>query len=201
MCIRDSLFGSTHSFHKIRFGVFKRFYLSFFGFTNVEFEAGQIFGEGIPYVLLHIPRANQSLTLQRRSFNMMNFLEFASDRYVKLNLRHYFNGFFFNRVPLLKKLKLREVVTLKTIYGGLSDGNDPNKNPELIQFTKTDEGIAETFSLSEKPYVEGSVGVLNIFKVLRIDLIKRFTYLDNPNIPHLWGVRGLGIRGRVYVEF
>ena len=195
------LLGSTHGFHKLRLGIFKRFYLSFLGFTNVEFETGKIFGKGVPYVLLHIPRANQSLTLQRRSFNMMNFLEFASDEYVKLNLRHYFNGFFFNRIPLLKKLKLREVITFKMIYGGLSDENDPNKNPELIQFTRTDDGIAETFSLRDKPYMEGSVGILNIFKVLRLDLIKRFTYLDNPNVPEIWGIRGLGLRGRVYVEF
>ena len=197
----DNLLGSTHSYHKLRFGIFKRFYLSFLGFTNMEFEAGKIFGNEVPYVLLHIPRANQSYTLQRRSFNMMNFLEFASDRYVKLNLRHYFNGFFFNRIPLLKKLKLREVVTFKSIFGGLRDENDPTKNPNLIQYTTTADGQPETFSLSGTPYIEASVGVLNIFKVLRIDLIKRLTYLDNPNVPSLWGSRGLGIRGRVYVEF
>lgn len=193
--------GSTHGYHKLRFGIFKRFYLSFLGFTNMELEAGKIFGNEVPYVLLHIPRANQSYTLQRRSFNMMNFLEFASDEYVKLNFRHYFNGFFFNRIPLLKKLKLREVITFKSIYGGLADDNDPNKNPNLIQFTTTEDGTPETFSLNDKPYMEASVGILNIFKVLRVDFIKRLTYLDNPNIPELWGVKGLGIRGRVYVEF
>ena len=144
---------------------------------------------------------------------MMNFLEFASDEYVKVNFRHYFNGFFFNRIPLFKKLKLREVMTFKMIYGGLTSGNDPNKNPELIQFTNqvdgngnivTDENgepLKETFTLSDKPYIEGSVGILNIFKVLRIDLVKRFTYLENPNIPRMFGVDGLGIRARVYVEF
>ncbi len=196
-----NVLGSTHGYHKIRFGIFKRFYLSFLGFTNMELEAGKIFGNEVPYVLLHIPRANQSFFLQRRSFNMMNFLEFASDEYVKLNFRHYFNGFFFNRIPLLKKLKLREVITFKSIYGGLADGNDPNKNPNLIQFTRTEDGIQETFSLNDKPYMEASFGILNIFKVLRLDFIKRLTYLDNPNIPELFGVKGLGIRGRVYVEF
>jgi len=204
------LLGSTHAYHKLRFGVFKRFYLSFLGYTNVEFEAGKFFGKEIPYVLLHIPRANQSYTLQQRSFNMMNFLEFASDEYLKLNLRHYFNGFFFNRIPLLKKLKLREVVTFKSIYGGLADKNNPNKNAELIQFTRTDDSdpdpeidnsMPETFSLSDKPYMEASVGVTNIFKVLRVDFIKRLTYLDNPNVASLWGVKGAGIRFMVYVEF
>jgi len=196
-----NVLGSTHGYHRVRLGIFKRFYLGFLGFTNVEFETGHVFGNEVPYVLLHIPRANQSFTIQRRSFNMMNFLEFASDRYIKLNFRHFFNGFIFNRIPLLKKLKLREVITLKTIYGGLRDENDPSKNPELIQFTTTDDGTPETFSLSGTPYVEASVGVLNIFKVLRVDVIKRLTYLDNPNIPSLFGSKGLGIRARVAVEF
>ena len=61
--------------------------------------------------------------------------------------------------------------------------------------------MQETFSLSEKPYMEASVGILNIFKVARVDLIKRLTYLDNPNISSFLGVKGLGIRGMVYVEF
>ena len=205
--------GSEYSYHKFRFGAFKRFYLSILGFTNVDFEVGKIFGTGLPYTLLHIPRANQSLLYQIRSFNMMNFLEFASDQYIKINFRHYFNGFIFNRIPLFKRLKLREVLTVKTIYGGLTDANNPNKNPELIQFTnqvdengeilldENGEPMRETFTLSDSPYIEGSVGITNIFKVLRVDLVKRFTYLDNPNIPRMFGVNGLGIRARVYVEF
>lgn len=207
------LFGSDYSYHQLRFGAFKKFHLSVVGFTNVDFEIGKIYGKNIPYTLLHIPRANQTLLYQIRAFNMMNFLEFASDEYVKINFRHYFNGFIFNRLPLFKRLKLREVVTLKMIYGGLTDDNDPNKNPGLIQFTnqiddngevildENGEPQKETFTLSDRPYIEGSVGVLNIFKVLRVDLVKRFTYLDNPNLPEMFGVKGLGIRARVYVEF
>ncbi|MEM1119012.1 MAG: DUF5686 family protein [Bacteroidota bacterium] len=207
------VFGSEYSYHQFRFGAFKRFYLSFLGYTNVDFEMGKFFGKNLPYTILHIPRANQSYLYQIRSFNMMNFLEFASDQYVKINFRHYFNGFIFNRIPLFKKLKLREVVTLKMIYGGLSDDNNPDKNPGLIQFTnqidengevlldENGEPLKETFTLEDKPYIEGSVGILNIFKVLRIDLVKRFTYLDNPNLPRMFGVDGLGLRARVYVEF
>ncbi|MFK7981333.1 MAG: DUF5686 family protein [Saprospiraceae bacterium] len=207
------LFGSEYSYHQLRFGAFKKFYLSFLGFTNVDFEIGKIYGKNLPYTILHIPRANQSYLYQIRSFNMMNFLEFASDEYVKINFRHYFNGFFFNRIPLFKKLKLREVMTLKMIYGGLSDSNDPNKNPGLIQFTNQvgengepilDENgnlLKETFTLNDKPYIEGSVGILNIFKVLRVDAVKRFTYLDKPNVPNMFGIKGFGLRARVYVEF
>ena len=99
------------------------------------------------------------------------------------------------------------------IYGGLSDSNDPNKNPNLIQFTnqiddngepildENGELLKETFTLDDKPYIEGSVGILNIFKVLRVDAVKRFTYLDKPNVPNMFGIKGFGIRARIYVEF
>ena len=193
--------GSTHGYQSLKVGVFKKFRLSFLGFTNFDVEAGKYFGKNIPYLLLHIPKANQSLTMQRNAFNMMNFLEFANDRYFKLNIRHYFNGFFFNRIPLLKKLKLREALIFKMIWGGLSPENNPNLTPSLIQFTQADDGTPETYTLNGKPYMEASVGVLNIFKFVRVDLIKRLNYLDNPNISSFWGVKGLGIRAMVYAEF
>ncbi len=195
------LFGSEYNYHKLRLGIFKRFYLSILGFTNMELELGKFYGNGLPYTLLHIPRANQTVFYQIRAFNMMNFLEFANDEYIKLNLRHYFNGFIFNRIPLFKRLKLREVITFKSIYGRLTNGNNPTDNPGLIQFTRNEEGELETFTLKDKPYIEASVGVTNIFKVLRIDMVKRFTYLDNPNLPRMFGVDGLALRARVYVEF
>jgi len=124
---------------------------------------------------------------------MMNFLEFVSDHYASIIVDHNFNGLFMNRIPLIKKLKLRESINFRILYGGLRDKNDPDKNAGLIFFPET-AGEVSTFSLEEKPYIEGSFGLSNIFKVFRIDLVKRFTYLENPNISE-WGIRG---RFRIY---
>ena len=118
-----------------------------------------------------------------------------SDQYVAFNIDHYFNGFIFNRLPLLKKLKLREVVTMKLLYGGISDKNRPENNSSLYKFPLTDQGLTLTHSLEKKPYIEASVGIANIFKLFRIDLIRRFSYLEHP------GVDGLGIRGRFKFDF
>ena len=74
-------------------------------------------------------------------------------------------------------------------------------NPELIQFTRNAAGQQETFALDEGPYAEASVGIANIFKVGRVDLVQRLNYLDNPNVPQLFGTRGLGIRFMVKFEF
>lgn len=199
MGLKDVL-GGNYDYKRFDFKVFKRFYLSIFGTTNMEVTGGKIWGE-VPYLLAHLPRANQSFAYQVNAFNMMNFMEFASDEYITVNMQHFFNGFFFNKIPLLRKLKLRELVTFKAIYGRLSDKNNPHITDTQVQFPLDDDGNVQTFTLTDEPYIEGSVGVSNIFKILRLDLIKRFNYLDNPNVPQLWGVKGLGIRFRAVARF
>ena len=111
----------------------------------------------------------------------MNVEEFVSDHYAGLNIDHYFNGFFFNKIPLLKKLRLREVIAAKILYGGLRNENNPAYNPNQMLFPTTN-GVTSTFSLNGQPYVEARIGIYNIFSFLRVDLIKRFTYTGNPNI-------------------
>jgi hypothetical protein len=172
---------SDYNYQKIKFGVSRRFYFSIVGYTDVAAEAGIVFGK-VPYPLLFIHNANQTYSYQKYSYNMMNFLEFVSDKYFALNIDHSFNGFFFNKVPLLKKLKFREVATFKILYGGVSNKNDPDLNPDLFIFPTAEDGSPVTFSLDKKPYIEASVGVSNILRIFRIDLIKRFSYLDNPNV-------------------
>ena len=198
--VKDVL-GGQNDLHQIRFGIFKKFQLSFLGFSYVDVEFGKIFGKGVPYALLFLPNANQTYAYQLYSYNMMNFLEFSSDQYVSLNIRHYFGGYLFNKIPLFKRLKLREVVTFKGLYGSISDANNPDLHPELIQFSRYEDGVTpQTYSLDD-PYLEASAGIANILKLFRIDVVKRFTHLDHPNVPNLWGVKGLGIRGRLVVEF
>ncbi len=195
-----NLLGGEHDYHLLKVHMFKRFRVSILGFTYSDFEAGKIWGKGIPYNLMFLPRANQTYAYQIFSYNMMNFLEFASDTYASVNVRHFFNGFFFNRIPLFKRLKLREVITFKALYGSIRKENDPEQNPTLIQFNKDEEGRPVTYSL-KSPYMEASVGVSNIFKLIRVDLVQRLTHLDHPNIPQLWGVEGLGVRARLAFEF
>ncbi len=182
------LFNSGYNYQNITLNIYKMVYLSQLGYSEVVLEGGYIFGH-IPYPLLTIHRANQTYAYQLQSYNLMNFLEFVSDRYAGINIDHSFNGFIFNKIPLLKKLKLREVATVKVLYGGLSKGNDPRLDPSKIQFSNYSDGTPITYTLGSDPYVEASVGVANIFKLLRLDLVKRFTYLDNPLIAN-WGIRG-----------
>lgn len=178
---------SGYNYQNITLNIYKMAYLSQLGYSEIVLEGGYIFGK-LPYPLLTIHRANQSYAYQLNSYNLMNFLEFVSDRYATINIDHNFNGFIFNKVPLLKKLRLREVAAAKILWGGLRPENNPYNDPSLVQFTKDNNNIPVTYTLGRRPYIEGSVGIANIFKLLRVDLVRRFTYLNNPNVAE-WGVR------------
>jgi hypothetical protein len=179
--------GGDYDYQNVVGNISKRFYLSQLGFTDVSTEGGYLFGK-VPFPLLDIHRANQSYAFQFQSFNLMNFQEFVSDHYASITIDHNFNGFLFNRIPLLKKLKLREVVNFKGLIGGVRSENNPVNNSSLLRFPTNSTGQATTYTLNNGAYAEGSVGVGNIFKVLRVDLVRRFSYLDNPNAPK-YGVR------------
>lgn len=196
--------GGNYNYHNLSLQIKKRVPMSIVGRSDVQFEIGRVFGKQLPYVLLYIPQSNQAYSFQPTSFNTMNFIEFVTDKYVRLNVQHFFDGFIFNRIPLLRKLKLKEVVTFKGIYGGLDDANDPRlpQNEHMLQFNQNLEGQYTTTAFEPgKPFIEYGFGIYNIFRFLRFDVIKRVNYLDRPNIEQVFGVKGLGIRGRVKVEF
>ena len=125
----------------------------------------------------------------------MNFMEFVSDKFIASNLDFYFNGFFLNKIPLLKKLKLREVASFKILYGGIRNENDPAKNNKLLRFPEDNAGQQTTFSFDNTPYIEWSIGLANIFKLIRVDFVLRATYLNNPNISKS------GIRAKIRFDF
>jgi len=180
------LFGGEYNYNNFQANIFKRFYLSQFGFTDVTVDGGYIAGK-VPYPLLSLPRANQTYAYQLNSYNLMNFMEFASDHYVSIMADHYFNGFFFNKIPLLKRLKWREVIEGKALFGGLRDENNPMVNQDQMRFPYTD-GMMSTFALQNDPYFEAGFGITNIFKILRVDYVRRFTYLEHSDIAK-WGIR------------
>jgi len=88
----------------------------------------------------------------------------------------------------LNKLKLREVFSFKGVYGGLRDSNNPSLNNQVYSWQTNGDADQMSFTFGNKPYMEASAGVANIFKVLRVDVVKRLNYLDHPDAPE-WGIR------------
>lgn len=181
------VFNGSYNYDKVDFRIDRHTYLSQLGYADISLEGVKIFGQ-VPYPLLTIHNANQTYAYDIYSYNLMNFLEFVSDRSASLMIDQHFMGFFFNKIPLLKKLKWRETASFKVLYGDVSEKNDPSIHPSLYQFPVQSGGAPITYALGSKPYMEGSVGIENIFKLLRVDVVKRLSYLDHPGIS-TWGIR------------
>ncbi|MDP4265899.1 MAG: DUF5686 family protein, partial [Bacteroidota bacterium] len=185
---------NDYNYNKLILRIDKRFNMSVIGYSDVSIEYGKIFGT-VSYPELFIARANQTYSYQLQSYNLMNFLEFVSDEYASLNYEHCFNGFIFNKIPIVKKLKLREIISCKALYGKVSDRNNPENNKDLFKFPVDNNSVPITYTLDKQPYIEASVGIANIFKLFRIDLVRRLTYTDHPN------VSSTGIRARFKLDF
>lgn len=189
------------NYNTLNFRFYKRSTWGILGYNDFFAETEKVFGQGVPFLFMKIHTANQTYAFSEYGANMMNYLEFVSDQYVYLIFTHYFDGLFFNQIPLLKRLKWRSLISGRMIYGSVTKPNNPNETEGLIQFPTDNEGNPTTFSLEEKPYIEASIGIENIFNLIRIDLVKRFTYLDNPNLPDFVGIKGLGLRFRLRFNF
>lgn len=182
--------GGEYNYNLTEIGLYKRFWFSSWGKIDMFVKGGAQWNK-VPFPLLIMPAANLSYILQRETFNLINNMEFLNDRYASLDVSWDLNGKIFNRIPLLKKLKWREAIGFKILYGHLTDKNNPMKHPgdsELFLFPTRD-GRPTSFVMDPKtPYMECSVGIHNIFKILHIDYVRRLNYLDHPDA-NKWGVR------------
>jgi hypothetical protein len=138
-------------------------------------EGGMIFGQ-LPYTMLEIPRGNETFGYYTYDFNLLNYMEFVNDRYLNLYTEYHLNGFFFNRLPLLKRLGLREVLSAKGMLGSLSDK----------QFNAVT--LPTTVSAMNAPYLEVGAGIENVFRFFRFDGIWRISPQSKLGAPR-FGVR------------
>lgn len=155
------------------------------GRTALNIEGSRVFGI-LPYPLLTVYIGNQSFVYNTGAYNQMRIFEFITDRSISMGLEHHFNGFLLNRVPLIKRLKWREIVGSKLIYGTLD-----KRNFEIIPQNIGDIPITQFKTFTDKPYAEVSFGIENVFKIIRIDAVWRLTYRNEPR------VRNFGVKASI----
>jgi hypothetical protein len=159
---------SDFNFHKLEMVIEERLPTPI-GYTKMIATGTKLFGLA-PYPLLLIHPGNQSLLQEYRRFNMMNEAEFIADQQFTFMMEHHFNGFFFNKIPLWKKLQLREVFIWKMAVSSL----DRSK----VDFIDLPENLAGLNGF----YSEIGFGIENILKVMRVDFMWRLTQLDKPEV-------------------
>lgn len=182
-----NVLGGDYKYNFTEAGIYKRFWMNSWGKIDINVKAGAQWNR-VPYPLLIMPAANLSYIIEDETFNLINNMEFLNDRYASLDASWDLNGKIFNRIPLLKKLKWREYIGVKALWGKLTDKNNPyleqNANSSvLMQFP---EGCYVMDP--HKPYVELIAGVHNIFKLLHVEYVHRCNYNELPTA-HKNGVR------------
>lgn len=188
--------GGEHRYNFTEATIYKRVWLPYAcGRLDMFFKAGAQWDK-VPYPLLIMPAANLSYVVHKATFCMVNNMEFLNDRYASAMINWDLNGKFFNRVPLLRKLKWREVMGANVLWGTLTNKNNPLLHPDdskLYYFPghfKADGSYQYSSHVmeSQKPYVELYAGVYNIFKILQVQAVRRLNYLYLPDTKK-WGWR------------
>ena len=179
--------GGEYSYNYTEASIYKRFWMKSWGKIDCYVRGG-IQWEKVPFPLLCMPATNLSYIIQDQTFQLINNMEFLNDRFVSCDVGWDFNGKIFNRIPLIKKLKWREYIGVKCLWGVLSDKNNPylaqnDGSPLLMVFP---EG---SYIMDKKePYVELAMGIHNIFKIVHIEYARRLNYLSLPTA-HKQGIR------------
>lgn len=187
----DGYLGSDYTCNKTELGFEKRMWFSYFGYVDLLLKGVKVWNK-VPYTLLDIPMASSSYFVDNEAFNLMDPVEFINDQSVSWYLTYFMNGLVLNRIPVIRKLQLREVFSFRGLWGGLERRNDPGlaDNPAgLLAFP------TGTYRMGDLPYMEVSAGVENIFKVFRVDYVWRLTYKNHEDVDTR------GVRFGVHINF
>ena len=164
---------------------YERVWLNSYGRIDLSLRGGLQWNR-VPFPLLVMPVANNSYIITRNMFSMINNLEFVNDRYVSFMAEWDLSGKLLNRIPLIKHLKWREVIGFKTLYGHLSAKNNPlaarNAGSNILFEMPSRNGETIVHEMSGIPYMELNVGLHNIFKIIRIDYVRRLNYTHYPGV-------------------
>ncbi len=160
---------NKYEYYKLRVQVTDKIETNPFGYTRYLITAGKIFGQ-VPYPFLELHEGNETYAYDVYSYNMMNYYEFVSDQYASIFAEQHLQGFFLNKIPLLRRLEWREVASAKFLVGGVSD-----KHQSVMAFPDGLKGLTV-------PYGEAGIGIENILKLFRVEALWRLSYLDNPDI-------------------
>lgn len=171
--------GGDYNYNFTEASIYKRLWLNSWGKIDILAKGG-IQWNKVPYPLLIMPAANLSYIINDETFNLINNMEFLNDRYASLDVSWDMNGKLFNRIPLLKKLKWREWLEIKCLWGTLTDKNNPTLAANAGDHTLMEFPEGSYIMDSKRPYIELIAGIHNIFKIIHIQYVHRLNYNHLP---------------------
>ena len=179
--------GGQYNFNYTEASIYKRFWLKSWGKMDWLFKGGMQW-EKVPFPLLIMPETNLSYIVQDYTFEAINNMEFPTDRFISAQMNWDMNGKLLNRIPLIKKLKWREWIGFRVLWGELTDRNNPyapnNANSDVVMYFPEGCYVIDP----KRPYMELSLGIHNIFKIIHVEYVRRLNYNELPTA-HKHGVR------------
>ncbi|MCU0457384.1 MAG: DUF5686 and carboxypeptidase regulatory-like domain-containing protein [Bacteroidales bacterium] len=188
----EDILGGDYSYDRLSAGISHNFNAGGLGTFDYEVTFTRVNGQ-LPFPLLVTLPGNESVFRTSRTYNLMNYGEFVLDEALELYGSWHMNGLILNKIPLIKKLQLRTVLSGRAAFGSFDDKSngfyDPVSNPAgiLYMLPGSDPGTVFHNLSYREPYIELSYGIENIFSILRVDLVHRLTWLENP------GARRFGV--------
>ena len=165
-------------YNKSEFNMFQQLWLTPLGYIDLNVSAGKVWNQ-VPLPRLFIPNGSASEWMTERTFNTMRPMEYIVDQHISLFATYHMRGLILNHIPLINNFQWREVLGFNMIYGGLSKKNDPDSGVEGLYAFPT-----VSKRLTNQPYMEVSLGIENILKILRYDYVMRLSYKEGTQIDH-----------------
>lgn len=170
--------GSDFNYHKVKLSIDKDQKMGLLGVSKIRLTGGYIFGD-LPYTLLYNTIGNETFFYVNFAYNLMDYFEFSTDKYLELRYRHSFEGFILNTIPLMKKLKWRLIGSANILYG---DINSSNLSMTRNKTNAEGQEVLPFYQMDNRPYIELGYGVENIFKIFSVEAFHRLTYLDRQDV-------------------
>jgi hypothetical protein len=186
----EDILNGNYNYEKFVAGISQHFNMGGIGSFEYDVSFTKI-PDQLPWPLLITLAGNESVFRTSRTYNLMSYGEFVLDESLELFASWHMNGIILNKIPLIKRLQWRTVLSGCAAFGNFDDEKngfyDPLVNPNGILFDMPGNGPPVVFNtLSyDKPYVELSFGIENIFRFLRVDLVHRLAYLENADARRL----------------
>ncbi|SMB98026.1 hypothetical protein SAMN00120144_3519 [Hymenobacter roseosalivarius DSM 11622] len=136
--------GSDVRYSRLEGGLRKTLELGLFGESNFDVTVGGFLGQPqLSFMDYRHFAGNQTIfAADFNQFQLLDYYTFSTRRsYIEGHYNHHFNGFFLNKIPLLRRLKWQEVASLNYL-----------RTPTVGH------------------YVELGAGVEHIFKLFRVDV-------------------------------
>ena len=190
----DGFLGGGYDYNITELMFSNRFWMKSWGKVDVRLHAAAQWNS-VPFPLLVIPSANQSYMLRDGMFNLMDNMEFLSDRCLSADITWDIGGKIFNRVPFVRDLRWRECLGVKAMWSSLTSKNNPYEarcgtDGVLMPFPDDVHVMS-----GSTPYVEIMAGVHNVFRFFDIEYVRRLTYLGHPT------AKRQGVRFRFKLQF